>query len=495
MEESNSGTMIKLTSSNYDIWKSRMEDLLYCKDAYAPLTGMKPVDTSDEVWKVSNRKIIALIRQCVDDSVYHHISIEIDAKDLWEKLESLYERKTAQNKAFYIKKMVNMKYQEGSSVSDHLSQFQDCVNRLSTMKMVLDEELQPLILLSSLPDSWETLVVSLSNSVPNGIVTLAMVKDSMLNEELRHKELGITSESSALVIENRGRSTHRTSHDDDKRDKSKRRPKSRKGIVCYYCKKSGHMKNECQKLKAKNDGLKRDKFRGRGGDDEKEHTAAIASDEDVFIACDERFVNLTCHDSTWVVDSATSFHVTSRRDLFFSDKEEDYGVVRMRDNGVCKISGIGDVNVETSLGCKLTLKNVRHVPDMRLDLISVGALDDDGYQSHFFGGKWKLLKGFLVVARVIKSGSLYVTQVKMCGEVNVSECNSTNLWHLRLGHMSENGIEILSKKNYVPIGTSLTSCTHCLTGKQHRVAFKRNLTSKKSGLLDLVHTDLCDFCA
>jgi hypothetical protein len=55
---------------------------------------------------------------------------------------------------------------------------------------------------------------------------------------------------------------------------------------------------------------------------------------------------------------------------------------------------------------------------MRLHLISVGALDDDGYQSHFFGGKYKFLKGLLVVAREIKFGSLYVTQVKMCTKVN-----------------------------------------------------------------------------
>jgi hypothetical protein len=40
----------------------------------------------------------------------------------------------------------------------------------------------------------------------------------MLNEELRCKELGITSESSALVIENQRRGTHRNSHDDDIRD-------------------------------------------------------------------------------------------------------------------------------------------------------------------------------------------------------------------------------------------------------------------------------------
>jgi gag-polypeptide of LTR copia-type len=130
-----------------------MKDLLNCKDVYAPLTSMKIVDTSNEAWKVSNRKTISIIRQWIDDFVYYHISTETNVKVLWEKLESLYERKTAQNKTFYIKKLINMKYQVGSSVLDHLSRFQDCVKYLSTMKMILDEELQALILLSSLPDS------------------------------------------------------------------------------------------------------------------------------------------------------------------------------------------------------------------------------------------------------------------------------------------------------------------------------------------------------
>ena len=45
-----------------------------------------------------------------------------------------------------------------------------------TMKLVIDDELQVLLLLSSLPDSWETLVVSLSNSAPNGLLQLVMLK-------------------------------------------------------------------------------------------------------------------------------------------------------------------------------------------------------------------------------------------------------------------------------------------------------------------------------
>jgi len=38
--------MITLSRSNWKIWKTRMEDLLYCKDLHAPLKGdeAKPKD-------------------------------------------------------------------------------------------------------------------------------------------------------------------------------------------------------------------------------------------------------------------------------------------------------------------------------------------------------------------------------------------------------------------------------------------------------------------
>ena len=58
------------------------------------------------------------------------------------------------------------------------------------MKINLDDEVQALLLLSSLPDSWNMLVVSLSNSVLDGKLAPDMVKNSMLNEEARRKEKG-----------------------------------------------------------------------------------------------------------------------------------------------------------------------------------------------------------------------------------------------------------------------------------------------------------------
>ena len=82
---------------------------------------------------------------------------------------------------------MNLKLKKGKSIAERLSKFQDLVNQMVTMKLVINDELQVLLLLSSLPDSWETLIVSLSNSAPNGVLQLAMVKNSLLNEETKKK--------------------------------------------------------------------------------------------------------------------------------------------------------------------------------------------------------------------------------------------------------------------------------------------------------------------
>ena len=136
-------TMVKLSTLNYSIWKLMMEDVLYCKDLHDPIKGdsAKPSDMLDRDWEKLNRKTIRCIRQCIDVSVFHHVSLETNAEALWEKLRSLYERKTAQNKAFIARKLVNLKLKEGKSIADHLSEFQDLVNQMVIMKLVLDDEL------------------------------------------------------------------------------------------------------------------------------------------------------------------------------------------------------------------------------------------------------------------------------------------------------------------------------------------------------------------
>ena len=105
---------------------------------------------------------------------------------------------------------MNFKLKEGEPIAKHLSEFQDLVNQMVTMKLVINDELQALLLMSSLPDSWETLVVSLSNSAPNDVLQLAMVKDNLLNGETRRKDMG-KDITQALLTEDKRRNKSRNS--------------------------------------------------------------------------------------------------------------------------------------------------------------------------------------------------------------------------------------------------------------------------------------------
>lgn len=213
-----------------------MLDLLYCKDLYLPLHGedAKPKDMSDVEWNIMHRKTIGYIRRFIEHSIFHHFSNEEKADVLWKKMEAMFERKHALNKAYIIIRIVRLRYAEGANMTEHLNAYQGLINQSINMKIALDDEVVALLLLSSLPDSWDTLVVSISNSAPDGALTLQMVKDCLLNEESRRKEQEHSSETKAMVAENdRGRSKNRNSQ--RARDKSKRKSKPRKDFKCHYC--------------------------------------------------------------------------------------------------------------------------------------------------------------------------------------------------------------------------------------------------------------------
>jgi len=68
---------------------------------------------------------------------------------------------------------------------EHLNTFKGIVNKLKKVDMNIDDELQTLFLLSSLPENWDTLVVSLRNFVPYGKLCMENVTYNLLNKESR----------------------------------------------------------------------------------------------------------------------------------------------------------------------------------------------------------------------------------------------------------------------------------------------------------------------
>ena len=74
-------------------------------------------------------------------------------EELMQTLVKLYEKPSASNKVFLMKRLFNMKMVEGGSVTDHLNEFNTITSQLSSMGVNFDEEIRALLIVCSLPES------------------------------------------------------------------------------------------------------------------------------------------------------------------------------------------------------------------------------------------------------------------------------------------------------------------------------------------------------
>ena len=149
-------------------------------------------------------------------------------------------------------------------MAEHLNAFQGLINQTTSLEVPLADEVLALLLLGSLPDSWEMLVVTLSKARPEGKhLFLARLKSSLLNEEAHRKYWESGTDSKALVKEtdtNRRRGRNRSPLN---WDKSGTRLKSRGRPTCFYCGKPGTSKrivDTSEEIKGEPTVLSRRKF-------------------------------------------------------------------------------------------------------------------------------------------------------------------------------------------------------------------------------------------
>nr|CAE03833.3 OSJNBb0013J13.10 [Oryza sativa Japonica Group] len=382
---------------------------------------------------------------------------EKTAAELWLKLESICMSKDLTSKMHIKMKLFSHKFQESGSVLNHISVFKEIVADLMSMEVQFDDEDLGLLLLCSLPSSYtnfcDTILLSRDE------VTLAEVYEALQNREKMKGMVQSDASSSkgeALLV--KGRSEQRTYNDSNDRDKSQSRGRSKSTgkKFCKYCKKKNHFIEECWKLQNKDN-------RKSDGKASVVTSAENSNSGDclvVFAGC------VASHDE-WILDTACSFHICINRDWFSSYKSVQNGDV------VC----MGDDN-----------PHVRHIPGMARNLISLSTLDAEGYKYSGSGGVVKVSKGSLVyMIGDMNSANLYVLRGSTlhgsvtAAAVSKDEPSKTNLWHMRLGHMSELGMAELMKRNLLDGCTqgNMKFCEHCVFGKHKRVKFNTSVHRTK----------------
>jgi hypothetical protein len=142
-----------------------------------------------EEWEILDRKALGTIRLSLAALVAFNISKEKTTKGLMDALAKLYEKPSASNKVFPMKRLFNMKMLEGGSVANHLNEFNMVTNQLSSVKVDFDDEVRALIILCSLPESWNGLVMAVSNSVSSSnTLKFDDVVGVILSEEMRREK-------------------------------------------------------------------------------------------------------------------------------------------------------------------------------------------------------------------------------------------------------------------------------------------------------------------
>lgn len=483
--------------NDFSYWRMQMKNLLVSQKLHRALAGKekKHKDMSDEDWEELDLEARASIILCLERDVAFLVDGEVTAAGVWLKLEANFMTKTLTNRIYLKSKLYTCKMDEGTPIREYINKFDRCISDLKDIDVKVDDEDQALLLLLSLPKSYENLIQTLMLVGDN--LTIDETRTSLLADDLRKiatsdmATSGNKDQAQGLFV--RGRSNERGK---GKGGKSRSSSRSLAERACFKCGELGHFKANCSNKRAewKKNKNNNNNNNGKVKGQQEAGYASEGSNDDCFSVTLEDEIS-----GKWILDSGCSYHMCPNRKWFTDYRSINGGIVLMGNNHACKTVGLGSIKIKMHDGVVRTLLDVRHVPDLRKNLISIGALDSGGCKIVTWNGVKKVIRGSLVVMKGIRQGNLYAllgTTVTENASVGTGgsggdPCECTRLWHRRLGHMSEKGLDLLSKKCLLKNlkKPCMDFCEHCVYGKAHRVQF-RSSKHRSRGILDYVHTDV-----
>ena len=122
---------------------------------------------------------------------------------LLKALSNMYEKPSAMNKVYLMRRLFNLKMSETGSVSDHINEFNMIVTQLNYVDINFKNEIKALILMSFLPESWDIVVAAIISSHGSEKLKFDEIRDVVLSESIRKREVGHSS-GSALSIDRGG---------------------------------------------------------------------------------------------------------------------------------------------------------------------------------------------------------------------------------------------------------------------------------------------------
>lgn len=243
----NSVCIEMLSEDNYDTWKTQMEALLIKNERWEYVSGKKrkpEIDTSSkaaqEEWSIGDQKAKADLILSISPSVLEHIGGCETARDVWLKLESIDTSKRPSRKTSLLKQLTLHRMKDDDDIRDYMSKFFDTVSKLEAMNVGINKDLLAIVLLYSLPESYENIkcAIELSDQLPN----LDTLKVKIL-EENDARTQGNKSKVHGTTTARRAQWKSKKQKAD--RDEKDSYEQNNSNVKCSRCRKMGHRVPEC----------------------------------------------------------------------------------------------------------------------------------------------------------------------------------------------------------------------------------------------------------
>ncbi|KAJ9565988.1 hypothetical protein OSB04_001954 [Centaurea solstitialis] len=521
-----------LTSTNYTIWRMRMEVLLGIHGVWDVIDP-----GSDDAKK--NNIVKGFLFQSIPEDVILQIGNLKTAKEMWDAIKTRNlgaDRVKEARLQTLTAEFESMKMAENGTLDEYAAKISGIASKSATLGEVMAEEKLVKKFLTSLPRRFVHIVAALEQVLDLKTIGFEDVVGRLktYEERIRGEDKVIETQGNLLYsktepsnrnrdssrgrgrglnIRGRGRGggrgrgntqNHGYPEPPKNREDQKGKPREQRdlsNIRCYRCDKYGHFVSRCPDRIKNHEANLNETQEGDINQEEETFFMMNAVEETVFLN-EAKYIPPTVEpntdeDGVWYLDNGASNHMTGNYSYFSELNERITGRVRFGDGSCVAIKGKGSILFEGKNGEQKLLKDVYYIPSLRSNVISLG-------QTTIFGCDIRMRGDFLtmrdgdgrLLMKVPRSENrLYKIQLKIgkphCLQVKINE--AAWLWHARLGHINFGAINLMHKlaKGVPAIQHQDQLCESCMVGKQTKQSFSKRAEYRATNILEMVHGDIC----
>ncbi|XP_039137400.1 uncharacterized protein LOC120274929 [Dioscorea cayenensis subsp. rotundata] len=327
----------------YNLWSLKMETLLLSRKLWGIVN--KGFDEEDDD--------VQRLEDDIQKNAKALISRTRVAKKAWDILKKEYQgcsKSSAVKLHTYRQEYENLRMKNGKSVQDYISRVLTTTYHIQALSKELDEKAIASKILRSLSPKFHHVVSSIVKAKDLSILTVDKLSGSLKGHEGR-----LDMESDKVEV----RAFHIKGEEEEEevvamniRILKGERWQNKADIQCYKCKKFGHYKSQCWYKDIAVNVV----------EEEAKVTHLFMADSGL----DDQ------HEDVWLLDNGCSNHITGIKSLFQTLDESMQQTIRLGDNPVMKVGGMGKVRMKTKGGQMKELHQVLYMPKLAHNLLSVG---------------------------------------------------------------------------------------------------------------------------